>query len=313
MLDRPILRGPELLGKSPALEKLRRTVQVVAQAPCHATVCGETGTGKELIARCIHRWSGDQDRRFVLIDCRLRPLERLEHELFGGNRPGATLGGSKPHDPRTIFLEDVDRLPQPLQATLARVLQDDLGGSCENFDMAPGSVRIVASSRANLAELCEQARFLPELYYAVCGAQIRTVPLREMREDIPVLFEAFLADLAGRHGKQVPPAYDFLMPRFFAHSWPGNARELKNLAEKLIFGLIERSHDNEDGKPCGNSLAAQVDQFERHLILHYLRLHRGSVTAISEILAIPKTTLYDKLHRYRITAEFFKGRPETVQ
>jgi two-component system C4-dicarboxylate transport response regulator DctD len=299
-----------LLGHSQQIEDLRKTIGLLADAPVPVIVRGETGTGKELVARCLHHRSRSRNLEFVVLNCRALCEKSGEHECLDGSVNSRRMRG-KPQGHiawrrgATVLLEDVDALCLSAQAKLVRILQENghRPGHSNN------SVRVIASTRSNLRSLCERNAFLCDLYYTLCGAQIVTAPLREMREDILTLFRNFLSQAAARYNKEVPDQSVTLklVPRLLAHSWPGNVRELRNVADRLLLGLLADPLDSEGNETIHTqSLSEQTEHFERQIILHHLRLQRGNVAATSELLAIPKTTLYDKLHKYRISVDGFK-------
>jgi two-component system C4-dicarboxylate transport response regulator DctD len=275
----------------------------LAVNPVNVVITGESGTGKQLVARSIHR-QGDRERPFVLVDCpsiseiqaaaefarltdvlersRRSPVERVEAE-------GATL-----------FLRNVEHLGFGAQARLSRIVQ---GEAEDRANGSPASVRIVASARRDLRTLCGTGGFLPDLYYTLSVVSLATVPLRAIREDIPVLLDSFLSEAANAHGRQVP-AVDAIMPYLLSHAWPGNVRELRNFALRLVLGLDEdgSAYDERRSPP----LADQVSWFEKEIIVQQLRRHGGSVEAASEALAVPKTTLYEKMRRHSICTRALK-------
>jgi DNA-binding NtrC family response regulator len=302
---------PLLLGQSQQIEDLRKTIGLLADAPIPVIVRGETGTGKELVARCLHHQSRSRNLEFIVLNCRALCEKSGEHEcLDGGVNSHRIRGKAQRHISwrrgTTMFLEDVDALCLAAQAKLVRILQENGHRPGHGSD----TVRVIASTRSNLRSLCERNSFLCDLYYTLCAAQIVTAPLREMREDIPILFRNFLSQAAARYNKEVPDesAMQTLYPRLVTHSWPGNVRELRNVADCLLLGLLADPFDSEGNEIIRTqSLSEQTEHFERQIILHHLRLQRGNVAATSELLAIPKTTLYDKLHKYRISTDGLKA------
>jgi two-component system C4-dicarboxylate transport response regulator DctD len=289
-----------LLGHSPQIEELRKTIGLLAGASVPVLVSGETGTGKELVARCLHHQSRSRNLEFIVLNCRALGERSDEYECLDSSVNSRRMRGKTQRhitwrQGATMFLEDVDALCISGQAKLVRILQEN--GHRDD------SVRVIASTRRNLRSLCERNAFLCDLYYTLCAVEIVTAPLRERREDIPTLFRNFLSQAAARYSKEVPDesVTATLMPRLLDHSWPGNIRELRNVADRLLLGLLGDSFDSEGNETIRTrSLSEQTDHFERQIILHHLRLQRGNVAATSELLAIPKTTLYDKLHKYRI-------------
>ena len=297
--------APALLGRSERAENLRRTICRAADAPAHVLVVGETGTGKELIARCLHAGSRRPGGSFIPVSCRATSPELLEADIFGRSHSDDGSGGSRPgkldlarHG--TLFLQDVECLPLPIQAKLSRALQD--GRICRFGSNVPiqDDVRVVASTTVDIEDLCAKGEFLFELYWCLSTVEIVTSPLRDIREDIPVLFDAFLWQAAARYQREMPSGHIDLLPELIARSWPGNADELRHAADRFLIGA------GDGVRPAPKSLPEQVDHFEKQLIVHYLGRQRGSVSAASEDLSIPKTTLYDKLHKYGICPDAFR-------
>jgi len=164
--------------------------------------------------------------------------------------------------------------------------------------------RIVAAASEDLRKLCDQGVFLQELFYMLAVVHLQSVPIREMLEDVPLLLEAFLAEVAYRYRRDIP-AFDGVMPYALSHTWPGNGGELRNFALRLVLGL------NEDGSGYDQtipppSLAELMDRIEKEIIVQQLRRQRGNIAAASEALAIPKTTLYDKLQKHGISPIVFR-------
>jgi DNA-binding NtrC family response regulator len=296
-----------LIGQSTPINSLRRKIENLADASVPVVITGESGTGKELIARCLHAQANLQGS-FVVVDCSTVFEARIygaafeartgEHSDFFDSKWRDAEGG-------TLFLKHVERLSSRAQAKLSRMLQK---ADCK-VDVSQPVIRIVASASEDLRKLCDRGVFLPELCYLLSVVHLESVPLREMLEDVPLLLEAFLAEAAHRYRRDIP-AFDGVMPYALSHTWPGNGRELRNFALRLVLGL------NEDGSAYERavsppSLAQLMNRFEKQIIVQQLRRHRGSIAAASEVLAIPKTTLYAKLQKHGISATVFRcGEPD---
>jgi two-component system, NtrC family, C4-dicarboxylate transport response regulator DctD len=289
------------IGRSPPIERLRVAIESLANAPVNVLITGESGTGKELVARAIHA-QADPTASFAVIDCPSLSdggAEEAFIRLHEGLRP-STPAGRDPHRPM-LFVKTVEHLGPLAQALLSRIVrsQSETGG-------LPKPIRVIASARQDLGAMCKAGAFLPDLYYGLSVFHLKTVPLRAMREDIALLLETFLAEAAARHGREVPN-FDGAMPRLLSHVWPGNVRELRNFALRLVLGLNEDGSARED-EVGPLPLAEQVSRFEKEIIVQQLRRHRGNVGAASEVLAVPKTTLYEKLQKFGISSNAFKGR-----
>ena len=305
-----------LIGHSVLVEELRRTIMKLGDSSPDVIVTGETGTGKELVARCLHQYSRLRDRNFVPLNCGAIPEQIFESEIFG-HEPGAFTGAQKRRIGKfehaaggTLFLDEIESLPLPMQVKLLRALQErqiERLGSNELLDV---EVRIVAATKIDLAQLIEQHKFRQDLYYRLDIVRLEVPPLRERREDIPLLFEHFVLQAAQRYRQLAPLAPDQLTRQLMAHSWPGNVRELRNVADRFVLSVLGPPYVI-DGRAevLAKSLADQVDDFERCIIVEQLRRRHGSVAAASEALGIPKKTLYDKIRRYAIVPELFRRAP----
>jgi two-component system, NtrC family, C4-dicarboxylate transport response regulator DctD len=302
-----------LLGRSLLIEQVRRTILDLADTSANVVVNGETGTGKELVARSLHEHSTRRAAPFVAINCGGLPEQLFESEIFG-HELGAFTGANRRRVGKiewanggTLFLDEVESLPLPLQVKLLRVLQERKVERLGSNELIPVDCRVIAASQEDLGELVKQQRFRSDLYYRLNVAVIELPPLRERREDIPMLFERFVLDAATRYGREAPIVSAAQLSELMAYSWPGNVRELHNVADRFVLGLLEARFKLLKGsQPQARTLPDQVAQFERALIEEVLRRHRGNASAASETLGLPKKTFYDKLHRLNLVAEDFR-------
>jgi two-component system C4-dicarboxylate transport response regulator DctD len=302
-----------LLGRSPLIEQVRRTILDIADTSANVVVNGETGTGKELVARSLHEHSSRRAAQFVAINCGGLPEQLFESEIFG-HEPGAFTGATKRRIGKvewakggTLFLDEVESLPMSLQVKLLRVLQERKVERLGSNELIPVDCRVIAASQEDLGELVKQQRFRSDLYYRLNVAVIELPPLRERREDIPILFEHFVLDAATRYGREAPIVSSAQLSELMVYSWPGNVRELHNVADRFVLGLLEaRFRLLKETQAPARTLSDQVAQFERALIEEVLRRHRGNAAAASEALGLPKKTFYDKLHRLQLAAEDFR-------
>jgi two-component system C4-dicarboxylate transport response regulator DctD len=295
---------PALIGRSSAIESLRSRIQRLAAVPVNAVITGESGTGKQLVARAIHA-QANRMRPFVVVDCPSiseREAEtaflRLISDLDG---PRQSASERVEAEGATLFLRNIEHLGPFAQAKLSRIIQSEVRYEA---DASSPRVRVIASAQQDLRERCDRAAFLPDLYYSLSVVNLATVPLRAIREDIPLLLDVFLSEAANTHGRDVPTLVG-VMPHLLSHTWPGNVRELRNFALRLVLGF------NGDGSPYDQQsrpspLAQQVSWFEKQIIVQQLRTHGGNVEAASESLAVPKTTLYEKMHKYSISTRGFR-------
>jgi two-component system C4-dicarboxylate transport response regulator DctD len=302
-----------LIGRSPQMERVRRTVLTLAPTSADVIIYGETGTGKELVARCLHEHSERRRANFVALNCGGMSESLAESELFGhevGAFTGATrvrVGKFEYAHQGTLFLDEIESMPMAVQIKLLRALQERSVERLGSNKAILVDCRVVAASKDDLKLASERKEFRADLYYRLGVAFIELPPLRERREDIPLLFEHFTLLAARRYQRAAPTLDQAQLARLMAHSWPGNVRELRNVADRFVLGLpgdgiVLEGHEHE---PC--HLPQQVEQFERAVIIDELRRHQGEITPTARALGLPKQTLYDKLRRLKIAAEEFRG------
>jgi two-component system C4-dicarboxylate transport response regulator DctD len=293
---------PQLVGRSEAIERLKVVVRNIAPAGVDILVNGETGTGKEVIARLIHAASARKGN-FVAINCGALPESVFESEMFG-HEAGAFTGAQKRRIGKleyanggTLFLDEIESMPMALQVKLLRVLQERrlerLGGN----ESIPVNFRVIAASKADLLQLSAQGQFREDLYYRIGVATIDLPRLSERRDDIPLLLAHFTQDAARRYGRAEPQWTETQMAQWQAADWPGNLRELRNFAERLVLGIALA----EPPQPLpALSLPLQVDALERDLIVRALDRVDGNVASAADSLGVPRKTLYDKLKKYQL-------------
>src|SRR5512146_2881505 len=232
-----------LFGTSPKMEEVKQTIEQVADTNATVLVRGESGTGKEVVARLVYSQSSRRDKPFVKVNCAAIPHELLESELFG-YEPGAFTGANRQKPGKfdqanngTLFLDEISEMHPALQAKLLHVLQDGefsrLGGK---RDIAV-DVRVLAATNKPLERAVEEGMFREDLFYRLNVVTVHIPPLRERREEIPIFLEFFMRKYSEYYGKQPPPFSDYAVGRMMEYSWPGNIRELENLAKRyVIFG-----------------------------------------------------------------------------
>ncbi len=301
-----------LLGKSAAMQEIRSLILDVADTGADVLIYGDTGAGKEIVARCLHDYSHRQKNNFVAINCGAIPEAIFESEMFG-HESGSFTGASKRQvgkmefaDKGTLFLDEVESMPMSLQVKLLRALQERKIERLGSNELVSVNVRIIAAAKMDLKELSDQQRFRSDLYYRLNLIVLNLPPLSERREDIPELFEHFVLQAADRYNRAAPVVSTSQMHRLMAHSWRGNVRELRNIADRFVLG-IPGKEDSIIQQPIQDApLAEQVRHFERALIEVELRKHRGNVNPICEALGLPKQTLYHKMQKYQLVAEEYK-------
>ena len=304
--------GPSaMLGQSPAMQQVRHMVAALAPTDVDILVHGETGAGKEVLARAIHAASGRRGA-FVALNCAALPESVVESELFG-HEAGAFTGAVKRRIGKiehanggTLFLDEIESMPMAMQLKLLRVLQEREIERLGSNECIPVDCRVIAATKADLKALAEQGKFRADLYYRLDVVSIALPPLRKRPGDVPLLMAHFIRDAAARH-RVAPPVWSPQdMARWQQHTWPGNVRELKNVAERVCLGVDDGLHPPGD---AGASLAARLEAVERAMIREALRAAEGNVARAAELLITPKKTLYDKLSRLGITASDFAENP----
>lgn len=308
--------GVQLIGQSIAMQNVRRLVEALAPTDVDVLINGETGAGKEVVARAIHQASGRKGE-FVAVNCGALPETVFESEVFG-HEAGAFTGATKrrigkieyAHD-GTLFLDEIESMPLNLQVKLLRVLQERQVERLGSNTLVPVNCRMLAASKVDLKKLSEQGLFRSDLYFRLNVVQIDLPPLRQRAEDIPLLMTDLLAQAASRYNKSLPQWNEQDMQRWQTYAWPGNVRELKNVAERYCLGLADGLLAQASNIPTpaavgATSLGARMDAIEAGLIRDALREVGGNVARAAEILQIPKKTLYDKLGRYGLQPEDFR-------
>ncbi|MFW9078192.1 sigma-54-dependent transcriptional regulator [Pseudomonas sp. P2757] len=296
-----------LLGVSRGLQTLRRQVLDLASLPVNVLIRGETGSGKELVARCLHDFGPRADKPFVALNCAAIPEQLFEAELFG-HESGAFTGASGKRigkleyaDGGTLFLDEIESMPLAQQAKLLRVLQEQKLERLGSNQSIRVDLRIVAATKPDLLDEARAGRFREDLAYRLNVAELRLPPLRDRREDIPLLFETFARNAAERLGRSFPPLSGAQLSHLLSHDWPGNVRELANAAERQVLGLDEPA----PGIDPGQSLAAQQEAFEAQCLRAALTRHKGDVKAVLEELQLPRRTFNEKMQRHGLSREMF--------
>jgi two-component system C4-dicarboxylate transport response regulator DctD len=300
-----------LLGQSAAMQEVRRMILRLAATSADVMILGETGTGKELVARCLHDHSNRRDRHFVAINCGGLPETLFESELFG-HEPGAFTSAAKRRIGKiehanggTLLLDEIESMPVAMQIKLLRILQERKVERLGSNDELPVNLRVVAATKSDLLALSDQGKFRSDLYYRLNVAVLKLPPLRERREDIPLLFEHFLGLASARYGLPVPERTPEHLRELLAHDWPGNVREIRNAADRFVLEAGDLSVIA-TAAHSPTSLAQQMELVEKALIEQALRRHQGRMQNVMQQLGTPKKTLYDKLHRHGIDPDRFR-------
>jgi two-component system C4-dicarboxylate transport response regulator DctD len=304
-----------IIGQSERMERVRKTVLSLADTPVDVVIYGETGTGKDLVARALHDHSDRRQGPLVALNCGGLTEALADSELFGhevGSFTGAVRArvGKLEHAQRgTLFLDEIESMPLSVQVKLLRALQERSIERLGSNKPIPIDCRVIAASKVDLKTLSDQHKFRADLFYRIGVAFIELPPLRERVEDIPVLFEHFAGLAAQRYRRELPPIGAAQLAALMRHDWPGNVRELRNVADRHVLGLLDDNMALLAGQAAdGLCLSTQMSQFERALIGDALRRCQGEVAATAKSLGLPKQTLYDKLRRLDLRPEAFKAK-----
>ncbi len=297
-----------ILGNAPSMAQLRETIANIADTNANVLIRGETGTGKELVARCLHDFSRRRDKPFVAVNCGAMPEGILESELFG-HEAGAFTGATKRRIGKfehahggTLFLDEIESIPLNMQVKLLRVLEEREVERLGSNEVIPVDFRVVAATQTDLLEAREKGEFRQDLYFRLNVAEIEIPPLHDRREDIPLLFEFFSQQLSALHERERPALSHEGLHTLMAHSWPGNVRELRNVVERYVLGLSKDSRNvgtlihPSAGQPL--SLVEQVDAFEKCIIEQSLVENKGNIQATVDALGAPRRTLNQKMRKY---------------
>src|ERR1700761_8082827 len=302
--------APRIIGRSVAIEQVRRLIANVAPTDASVLINGDTGAGKELIARSLHELSPRRDKPFIAVNSGALPEPMFESEMFG-YEPGAFTGAAKRRIGKlehasggTLFLDEIESMPLGLQVKLLRVWR--AGGPDRPASNQPIRVncRIVAAAKGDMTEHVAAGTFRRDLLYRLNVVTIALPPLSERREDIVPLFEHFLLDAAVRYQRPAPMLTDRQRAGLMQRDWPGNVRELRNAADRFVLGVAEdpmtvSASDASDSQ----SLKERVEQFERAVIAQALEQTGGAVAVAADRLQLGKATLYEKIKRYGLAVK----------
>ncbi len=309
----------ELVGASKPMQEVMRIVEMAAPSSASVLITGETGSGKEIVARTIHKLSPRANGPFVPINCSAIPESLMESEIFGHER-GAFTGAAERRigcfelaDAGTLLLDEIGEMPAPTQAKLLRVLEDRKVRRLGSKSETPVDVRVLAATNKDPEKAVASGELRQDLYFRLNVFHINLPPLREHKDDIPLLVEHILRDVNAKHGKHVRGIGAEVLDIFMSHTWPGNIRELRNVLERASImcdkELITRAClPGEFGKTSAKSpsdlssikfpIGTTVDAMERELILQTLNATGNNKTRAAELLAISLKTLHNKLKEY---------------
>ena len=315
---------PEIIGESLAMRGMLSLIKKVAPSDATVLILGESGTGKELVATSIHENSLRKSKPFIKLNCAAIPAELLESELFGHEK-GAFTGATKfkpgkfdMADNGTLFLDEIGDMPLKLQSKILRVIQEKefyrVGGS----STVKVDVRFIASTNQNLEKMVQEGAFREDLYYRLNVFTLHLPPLRERKEDIPLLVERFLQDLPKR-----VEISSIALQMIMAYPWPGNIRELKNVIESAAViaedGFIEpaqlpgsitgafNTRSSEISLPVNLSLDERMNEIEKSIIIEALRKTGGVQVRATELLGINQRSLWHRIKKHKIDVKSLKN------
>ncbi|MFT7774245.1 sigma-54-dependent transcriptional regulator [Roseateles sp.] len=308
-----------LLGASAAMEQVRTLITTLGPARVDVLIHGETGTGKEVVARALHAASGSRGP-FVAINCGALPESVFESEIFGAEA-GAYTGANKRRIGKlefagdgTVFLDEIESMPMALQVKMLRVLQERSVERLGANTAQPLACRIVAATKVDLLDMAKDGRFREDLFYRLDVASVVLPPLRQRREDIPVLLSHFCAQAGERLQRTVPAWSSAQLAAWQARDWPGNVRELRNFAERWVLGLLTEAAP--PALPSASAEPAALPQapldealasVERQWIVQALRESGGNIAKAGERLGLARKTLHDRIRRLGLDADAYRG------
>jgi two-component system nitrogen regulation response regulator NtrX len=327
----------ELIGSGVAMARLLAQIERVAASETRVCILGETGTGKELVARAIHEKSGRRENAFVTLNCAAVPAELIESELFGHEK-GAFTGAAAKHagkfeqaDGGTLFLDEIGDMPLAMQAKLLRVLEEGEVERVGGDKAIRVNVRVLVATHRNLEELVKQNAFRRDLFHRVYVFPLALPPLRERPEDFPALVEHFARQVAAQNGWKEKIFADDAIAELRRYGWPGNVRELRNVVERLVLlageGAVsaadvriilpsasadstrEVGSASASGATATGTLAERTEAFEKEVLLAEIRRHNFHMTNVARALGLERSHLYKKCQQLGIDLQSLR-KPE---
>ena len=320
LLKQKVSHEYELTGQSGPIQDLKEMIGIVAPTNAWILIMGENGTGKELVARSIHHQSRRAQKSFIEVNCAAIPEDLIESELFGhekGAFTGATAmkrGKFDLANEGTIFLDEVADMSLKAQAKVLRILQEKKFERVGGNKLIPTDVRVLAATNKDLEKEMEEGRFRQDLYYRLNVIPLRIPPLRDRKEDIPLLVAQFIKDFALKEGDPEKEVTDEVLAVLMKHNWPGNVRELKNIIERLVimtqtrviskcdlFPLFEEGRQETvlvEPEITLDSFRAAKQDFERQYIIRKLREFDGNISKTAEAIGLERSNLHKKIRSY---------------
>ncbi|HEX7485315.1 MAG TPA: sigma-54 dependent transcriptional regulator [Vicinamibacterales bacterium] len=317
-----------VVGRSARMRAVFDFVRVIADSDSSVLVSGETGTGKELIANLIHQSSSRRHKAFVPVSCAILSETLIESELFGHER-GAFTGAIKDRQGRfelaqggTIFLDDIDDVPLTMQVKLLRVLQNRVVERLGGTRQIPVDVRVITGSKRELRTLTAEGKFREDLFYRLNVIPVNLPPLRDRREDIPILMDHFVTRYFRQRGEEPRGISTAVLQAFMRYPWPGNVRELENACERIAqtctcdtvrlgcipVSVLFHKYAEDDqpilethANPSAVSLDDRLKEVESNLISWALKVSGGNKSKAAELLNIKRSTLGDRIKKLELT------------
>ena len=302
-----------IMGESAAIKNIRQQVLALAQANVDTIIYGDTGSGKDVVARALHQFSQRHEKRFIAINCGGVSESLIESELFG-HEAGSFTGAIKRHigkieaaDGGTLFLDEIETMPLPVQIKLLRVLQDRVVERVGSTKPIPVKLTVIAASKDDLARLGQGGHFRKDLFYRLNVASITIPPLKDRQEDVLPLFHHYARKASVQFSRPQPALSQAEVAHLLQHDWPGNVRELKNAADRFVLGISETklaAMVTEEGS--SGSYDQRMELYERQVLEEGLIAAQGQLHEAAELLNLTRKTLYRKLKKHQLDKQLFK-------
>ncbi|MFI5251262.1 MAG: sigma-54 dependent transcriptional regulator [Bacteroidota bacterium] len=313
----PVIAEYTMVGESPAINEVRSAITMVSQSNAAVLITGESGTGKDIVARLIHQESERKNQPFIAINCAALPKDVIENELFGHEKGAFTgalnkkMGAFELANNGTLFFDEIAEMNPDTQAKLLRAIESKsfrrLGGN----DEVKVDVRVVAATNKKIADAIASGHFREDLYYRFSVIEIDIPPLRNRRSDLPLLIDHFLSDFGRKYGKPKQSFSEEALKLLLAYDWPGNVRELRNIIERAMVTRSENIIESDflpprisKQKHPENSIVIPVgstyNEAERILILQTLRSVKNNRSQAAKVLGLSRKTLHNKLNKYKL-------------
>ncbi len=327
----------EIIGDSPQMQEVYKAIGRVADSDATVLIRGESGTGKELVAKAIYLHSNRRNKPFIVVNCAAIPENLLESELFGHEKGAFTdaisrhIGKFEQAKDGTIFLDEIGDMSLPLQAKLLRVLQEKTFERVGGHETLVSNARVLAATNRNLEQLVSEGKFREDLFYRLNVVTIRIPPLRERKEDIPLLVNYFVSKYSRKYGKVIQGVSEEVMKIFMDYDWPGNVRELENaiargviissvplimkehLPPELIKKIEKKNSINQNSTAQGEDsnitndelepLPDAIARLEKEMIIKALQKCNGNKTKAAKLLGISRKSLFNKIRDYKINID----------